>query len=305
MKRYLVLAIVALQLGCSHTPSSLYSASDFTINNAFTSGVEGPAVNQYGNLFAVNAMKQGTVGIVSVDGSVDVFAHLPAGSIGNGIRFDKLGNMYIADYAQHNVLMIAAKHFMPDRIGPVEVDIFAHNSDMNQPNDLAIMDNGILFASDPNWQAGTGQLWKISATGETFLLESNMGTTNGVEVSPDNKHLYVNESVQRTVWRYDIDEKGNIANKRPFFSFADHGLDGMRTDIEGNLYIARYGAGTIAVLSPKGELLREIPLNGRFPTNVAFGDPDGKTLFVTMQKKGAIEKVRVDISGRAPISLLK
>ena len=126
-----------------------------------------------------------------------------------------------------------------------------------------------------------------------------MGTTNGVEVSTDEKHLYVNESVQRKVWKYDIDTTtGDVKNKRLLIEFSDHGLDGMRCDADGNLYIARYAAGEIAVVSPHGTLLQRIQLKGQKPTNVAFGGADGKTVFVTLQDRGAIETFRSENPGR-------
>lgn len=80
--------------------------------------------------------------------------------------------------------------------------------------------------------------------------------------------------------------------------FPDFGMDGMRCDIKGNLYIARFGKGVVAVVSPEGKLLREIPLIGKRPTNVAFGGTDGKTLYVTMQDQGNIECFSVEIPGR-------
>jgi sugar lactone lactonase YvrE len=73
----------------------------------------------------------------------------------------------------------------------------------------------------------------------------------------------------------------------------------MRSDKAGNLYIARYGAGVIAVVSPQGELLRKVPLQGQHPTNVTFGGKDGKTLFVTMQQRGAIETFTTQVPGRS------
>jgi sugar lactone lactonase YvrE len=170
---------------------------------------------------------------------------------------------------------------------------------MNQPNDIAIMANGILFASDPNWANNTGQLWRIARSGEVVLLEKNMGTTNGIAISPDNKTLYVNESVQGNVWQYQLSEEGRISNKSQLIHFSEHGLDGMRTDKQGNLYVSRYGKGVIAIVSPQGKLLREVKLKGQFPTNVAFGGVDGKTVFVTMQKRGAIEKFTSEYQGRS------
>ena len=266
-------------------------ATDVTEPGTFTSGVEGPAVDQNGNLYAVNYGKQGTIGKISPDGFSELFVELPEGSIGNGIRFDSRGDMYIADFTGHNVLKVD--------MNTREVSVFAHQPAMNQPNDLAIDGKDRLYASDPNWSDSTGKLWRIDPDGSVFLLEKNMGTTNGVEVSADEEHLYVNESIQRKIWIYDLDDSGNIYNKRLFFQFEDYGLDGMRCDMEGNLYVARFGKGTIVILSPEGEVLKEIELQGKNVTNIAFGGPDGKSCFVTVADRGCIETFRVNVPGRA------
>ena len=81
---------------------------DFTEEGLFTPGIEGPAVDSKGNLYAVNFEKEGTIGIVDAEGNPSLFAELPDGSIGNGIRFDGRDNMYVADYVNHNVLLLPA-----------------------------------------------------------------------------------------------------------------------------------------------------------------------------------------------------
>lgn len=279
-----------LLLITTSTLAQTEQSTDWMPDNSFTKGVEGPAVDKNGNLYAVNFSQEGTIGKVTDNNKAEIYLTLPNGSVGNGIRFDQQGNMYIADYVNHNVLKV-------DPTSKV-VSVFSHNSKMNQPNDIAIMDNGILFASDPNWSDSSGNLWRINADGSNVLLEEKMGTTNGVEVSPDNKTLYVNESVQRNIWRYTLDEKGNLKDKALFYKFEKHGMDGMRTDKAGNLYVARYGAGVVAVLSPQGELIKTIKLKGKHPTNIAFGGNEGKQLFITMQQRGAIETYINDVSGR-------
>ncbi|MFC3092773.1 beta-N-acetylhexosaminidase [Alteromonas sediminis] len=261
-------------------PNDTYSQA-FTANNHFTTGIEGPAVDSNGLLYAVNYQHQGTIGQVTKAGQASLFLSLPEGSTGNGIKFGKDGTMYIADYTGHNILRVAP--------GTREVVVHAHNSSMNQPNDIAITQGDIIFASDPNWAAGTGQLWRIMPDGTTHLLETNMGTTNGIAVCTSDSVLYVNESVQRKVWAYDLSSQGHISNKRLFYQFSDHGLDGMRCDSRGNLYIARYGAGQVTILRPDGTLLKNISLGGPHPTNVAFGGKDGRQVFVTMQSKRAVE----------------
>jgi len=272
----------------------LQHATDWITDNIFTQGVEGPAVDNSGNLFAVNFKSEGTIGIVTGQNKAQLFKTLPKGSTGNGIRFDNKNNMYIADYSGHNILKVDGDTH--------KISVFAHNPKMNQPNDLAIMKSGTLFASDPNWSSNTGNLWRIDSNGTTHLLESEMGTTNGVEVSANQRYLYVNESMQRKVWVYDIQADNSLNNKRLLIEFSDFGLDGMRVDIKGNLYIARYGKGVIAKVSPQGKLLCEIKLKGKFPTNVAFGGKDGNQVFVTMQKRGAIETFMADFPGASQVN---
>ncbi|MEQ2354072.1 SMP-30/gluconolactonase/LRE family protein [Pseudoalteromonas piscicida] len=296
--RKVILSLFLLQSSGYVAANTVVDTQDWITDGVFTQGIEGPAVDDAGVLYAVNHQQQGTIGKVTAQGKTETLLTLKNGSIGNGIRFDKQGNMYIADYVNHNVLKVTKSALAQGGDLSQSVTVFAHDNRMDQPNDLAIMDNGILFASDPNWQASSGNLWRINTCGEVTLLEADMGTTNGIEVSPDNKTLYVNESVQRKVWRYELDEQGNISNKQLFISFTDFGLDGMRTDNQGNLYIARYGAGVVAVVSPQGKLIKETKLKGKYPTNVAFGGEEGKRLFITMQKRGAIEMVEVEFAGR-------
>lgn len=276
--------IAALVLSLSATPTFAKNSTDFVTENTFTKGVEGPTFYN-GYLYAVNFAKQGTIGKVDQLGKANLFIKLPNDSVGNGLQFDSQGNLYIADYVNHNILKVPANSH--------SVEVFAHNSDMNQPNDIAITKRGALFASDPNWANSTGKLWRINADGSTQLLEDNMGTTNGVAVNSDNSKLYVNESVQRVIWQYDLDSELNISNKQPLIKFDDHGMDGMRVDNRGNIYVARYGAGVVLKISPTGKILQTYILKGQHPTNVAFNDEQTK-LFVTMQKRGAIEVVDLE-----------
>ncbi|WP_369820300.1 SMP-30/gluconolactonase/LRE family protein [Tenacibaculum sp. SG-28] len=170
------------------------------------------------------------------------------------------------------------------------ISIFAKDSTANQPNDIAIAPNGIIYASDPNWKNNTGNLWRVTEEKGFELIESNMGTTNGICVSPDGKKLYVNESIQRKVWVYDLLSNGDVANKKEFTSFSDFGLDGMRCDANGNVFITRFGKGTVVVLSPKGDVLYEIELIGQKPSNITFSNTYD-TCYVTMADRGCIEIV--------------
>ena len=266
-------------------------ATPLTEPKEFTPGIEGPQCDRDGNIYAVNFAKQQTIGKVSPTGKGEVFLTLPGESTGNAIVFDSHGLMYIADYVGHNVLRVDMK--------TKKISVFAHHDKMNQPNDLAIAPNDSLYASDPAWDKNTGQLWHISTSGKVTQVASDMGTTNGIDVSPDGKTLYVNESVQRNVWAFDIQADGQLSNKRLLKKFEDHGFDGMRCDVDGNLYITRYGKGTVAIVSPKGEILKEIDVLGKQPSNICFGGPDGRTVYVTEVEHTRLVQFRVEKPGLA------
>ncbi len=268
----------------------LFQATDFTVPGEFTSGIEGPAVDHNGILYVVNYDRAGTIGMVSANGKAELFLDLPEGSTGNGIRFHSNGSMLVADYTGHNILSVD--------MDTKEISVYVHGTELNQPNDLAIASDNTLYLSDPDWDDSTGKLWMVDTEGQLMLLEDNMGTTNGVEVSPEDDLLYVNESIQRKVWAYEISAKGEISNKRLFYEFEDFGLDGMRCDKKGNLYITRNGKGTVAILSPGGTLLREIHLIGKKPSNISFGGKDGKTCYITLQDRGCVEMFKNDVPGR-------
>lgn len=269
----------------------LWVARPLTTEKSFTAGVEGPACDKAGNVFAVCYEKDHTIGKVTPDGRGELWLTLPEGSSGNGIVFDRMGMMYVADYTAHQVL----------KIDPMskKVSVLAHEPRMSQPNDLAIGPDEVIWASDPNWKENTGQLWRIDRQGQITRVAENQGSTNGIEVSPDGKHLYVNETGQRNVWAFDIQPDGTLANKKLIRQFPDHGFDGMRCDVDGNLYIARYGKGTVVVMSPGGEILHEVDVLGASPSNVCFGGPDGRTVYVTEVVHQRLVQFRTEKPGLA------
>jgi gluconolactonase len=286
----LVVLLSAALCGRGADRDRLYVATPLTADKEFTEGIEGPACDAKGNIYAVNFARQYTIGKVTPKGKGEVWVTLPGKSTGNGIVFDTKGNMYVADYVGHNVLRIT-----PER----KITVFAHEGRMSQPNDLAIAPNGTLYASDPNWGKGTGRVYRIDTSGKVTLAADKLGTANGIEVSPDGKTLYVNESVQRNVWAFTIGKDGSLSDKRLLKKFPDFGFDGMRCDVDGNLYIARHGKGTVAVLSPAGKVLHEIDVLGKFPSNQCFGGPDGRTVYVTEVEHRRLVQFRVEKPGLA------
>ncbi|SDO49461.1 SMP-30/gluconolactonase/LRE family protein [Afipia sp. GAS231] len=274
----------------------LFESRQVTPAGEYTFGIEGPAADIDGNLFVVNLGKPGTIGKLAVGSAQsEKFISLPEGSVGNAIRFDRDGTMFIADYKKHNIFAI--------RKGSLEPEVYFHSEQMNQPNDLTIASGGTIYASDPNWKAHAGQIWRISkgtdgqVQGKVMTASRAMGTTNGIDLSPDGKTLYVGESLTGQLWAYTI--SGNeLTSAQLLKTFEPDTIDGLRTDVDGKLLIARIQKGTISVMDPDSKLIQDVVLQGKEPTNLAFGGADGRTVFVTQRQGGYIEGFRTDKEGR-------
>jgi len=278
-------------VGCVSRPGASSPTQAVALTSVgFTAGIEGPACDAEGVLYCVSYGTAPVIGRVTMDGHAEAFVTLPQGSTGNGIRFARDGSMLVADYTGHNIL----------RVNPSTrvVSVMAHDDRMNQPNDLALAPDGTVYASDPNWANGTGQLWRLDREGRLRREAEGMGTTNGIEVSPDGRRLYVNESVQRNVWVFDIRTDGSLGTRRLFRKFDDHGFDGMRCDVDGNLYITRHGKGTVVVLDPDARVVREVDVLGKHPTNLTFGGKDRRTVLVTEAEHRRVVMFRADRPGR-------
>jgi gluconolactonase len=279
------------RVGAAKAAETLFVARPLTQPGEFTIGIEGPNCDAAGNIYAVNFGTEGTIGVVTPEGKGRVYVTLPHGSDGNGIVFDRRGTMFVADYTGHKVLVIDP--------ATRDIRVLAHEPRMSQPNDLAISPDGTLWASDPNWKAHTGRVWRIDTDGRVTLVADRQGTSNGIEVSPDGATLYVNESDQRNIWQFSIRPDKALGERRLIRTFPDHGFDGMRCDVDGNLYIARYGKGTVVKMTPQGEVLREVDVLGKRPSNVCFGGPDGRNVYVTEVEHTRLVTFRVDRPGLA------
>ena len=124
-----------------------------------------------------------------------------------------------------------------------------------------------------------------------------MTTTNGLDLSPDGKTLYVGESETRVIWAYRI-EGTALASPRLVKKFDGFDIDRIRSDVDGRLLVARMLKGTVVTLDGNGRQQREIALTAAEPSNLAFGGTDGRTVYVTQRKGGYIESFLADRPGR-------
>src|SRR5690242_21560538 len=101
---YLFASTACFSSGGAAAEDALFVSKRITPPGEYTGGIEGPAVDASGNLYVVNFQRSGTIGRLAAGAAQSqLFTSLPAGSIGNGIRFDRQGRMYVADFKKHNV----------------------------------------------------------------------------------------------------------------------------------------------------------------------------------------------------------
>jgi sugar lactone lactonase YvrE len=314
-------ALFAVGAGESAAAQALFQSQRITPPpSEYTKRIEGPASDAAGTLYVVNFKNDGTIGKLPLGAThSEPFIDLPKGSnspkddsIGSGIRFDRAGRMYVADFNNHNVFVF---DFVKKKLS-----VYFRSANFHQPNDLAIAADGTLYASDPDFRKDkqTGQIWRITpgpatpdgdptGSGAVMTIElpagrPKVGITNGIDVSPDGQTLYVSESNTRQVWAYRLDGS-RLTDARLVKTFTGppgSELDGLRVDVDGRIYVTRLGNGTVAVITPDGNLVREIPLRGKDPSNLTFGGADGRTVFVTQVDGRFIEAFRVDRPGREP-----
>lgn len=225
----------------------------------------------------------------------------------NGLTIDKEGRLIIDQHGNRRVIRIEKK-------GPVT--ILADKIDdkrFNSPNDVVLKSDGSVYFTDPPY--GLPNFFNDSRkeldysgvfmikNGKVQLISKDLGGPNGLAFSPDEKYFYVtNWDIRdihhtKTLWRYEVQADGTLKNGKPFFDFSftedDEALDGMKVDKEGNLYVS--APGGVWILSAEGKLLGKIVTPER-PANMAWGDEDGKTLYLTAHS--SLYKIRVNTGGK-------
>jgi gluconolactonase len=175
---------------------------------------------------------------------------------------------------------------------------------LNRPNDVVVKSDGAIYFTDPNgpW---TPEQWDLTHTG-VYRLSPDLGTLtllvndfvvpNGLAFTPDEKHLYVNDSRRGHIRVFELIANGALAKHtdRVFADLRgnDPGVpDGMKVDTAGNVYCG--GAGGIYILDPSGKKLGRIVHGYAATTNIAFGGDDWKTLYFTSRNQLASVKLKV------------
>jgi len=176
---------------------------------------------------------------------------------------------------------------------------------LNSPNDIVVRSDGSIYFTDPPYglpSNGTGWkelpfngVYRIAPDGEVQLLADDFDRPNGLAFSPDETVLYVNDTVRRHIRAFDVKPDGSITNGRLLIdmSLPEPGApDGMKIDRKGTIYCT--GPGGFWIIDPIGKCLAIIR-TPELPANMAFGESDWKSLFLTART--SIYRIRLNVPG--------
>ena len=276
--------------------------------------IEGPVWHPDGYLLFSDP-NANTIYRWSPEGSVSVFRtksgysgfdigeyHQPGS---NGLTLDPNGLLTINEHGNRRVTRL-------ERKGDITVLADRYQGKrLNSPNDLVYRSDGTLYFTDPPF--GLPKAFDDSRKelpfsgvymvkdGQVTLLTRELSGPNGIAFSPDEKYLYVDnwDLSRKVLMRYEVRSDGTIANGQVFHDFTSDpepvALDGIKVDQDGNVYVS--APGGVWILSPEGKALGRI-VPPEHDANLAFGDADGKTLYLTAST--GLYRIRTGIPGIRP-----
>jgi gluconolactonase len=237
---------------------------------------------------------------------VDIGRYVQPGS--NGLTFDSQGRLVICQHGNRRVLRVN-----PHGDTTVIADSFEGRR-LNSPNDVVCRSDGSVWftdppfgrpgmANDPDRELSFSGVFRVSQDGEVTLIDDSLDGPNGIAFSPDERTLYVGnwDAGAKVVVRYELSEAGRVLDRAVLFDMTDapgeDAIDGIKVDVEGNLYVC--GPGGIWIISPAGERLDLIELP-EAPHNLAFGGEDSRDLYVTALT--SVYRLRREVPGITPFT---
>ncbi len=279
---------------------------------------EGPVALADGSVLVVE-IARGTLSRVLPDGQVQVVAQLGGGPNGAAIGPD--GAVYVCNnggfdwHHQHDGSLTPigqAADYSGGRIERVNLSTGKCERVLDTVAGLALRGpNDLVFdAVDGLYFTDLGKTRRHEMDlGGVFYADVSAGTAqrvagpaltpNGVGLSPDGSTLYYAETAGARLWAFQVNAPGELAlqpwpspNGGRLLCASPGGqfqrFDSMAVDAAGNCYVATLIHGGITVVAPDGHRIQHVPLPDKMVTNLCFGGPDLRTLYVTLSAMGKL-----------------
>jgi gluconolactonase len=259
---------------------------------------EGPAFDRAGNLYVVE-LRAGRVSCIAPDGAKRVLAN-PGGSP-NGAAFGPDGALYVCNAGERSEATGRpdARSGRIERIAPDgKIEVIARSDDagpLASPNDLVFDAHGGAYFTDPAWEGvvgswSPGNVCYLGADRAVRRLHSGFSFPNGIGISPDGRTLVVAESIGGKLHAFEILGPGRLGAPRLYSSLGPGVIpDGLAFDAAGFVLVAGHSNGKVLVVPPGGgNPVQSLELEDPGVTNVCFGGPDLRTLYVTEADLGRV-----------------
>ncbi len=261
--------------------------------------LEGPSFDHEGNLWVVD-LPNGRVFRIGADGVFHMVAEYDGWP--NGLKFHKDGRIFIADY-KHGIMTMDP---VTGKVTPYLVR--AGLERFKAVNDLFFAANGDLYFTDQGLTGlhdPTGRLFRVRPDGQVTCLLDNVPSPNGLVMNLEESMIYLAVTRANAVWRVPLTRDGGVAKVGLFVQLSGGwgGPDGLALDAEGRLVIAHVGMGSVWIVDRLGEPVYRVRTCAKMhTTNVAYGGPDGRSLFITESESGSILRAELDVPGKKMFS---
>jgi gluconolactonase len=256
--------------------------------------LEGPCFDRQGNLYCTD-IPHGRIFRIDTAGAWTLVAQYDGEPNGMKVRAD--GSLLVTDYRRGLVA------FDPGSAKPREVLARRHSESFRGVNDLCIASNGDVYFTDQG-QTGlhdpTGRVYRLRASGQLDLLLWNVPSPNGIVLDPSEKVLFVAATRGNEVWRVPLQPDGGVSKVGRFVSlYGTSGPDGLAMTEGGDLCVAHASLGAVFVFAASGEPRWRIDsCAGKTTTNLAFGGPERRTVYITESSTGTILQASLPVAGR-------
>jgi gluconolactonase len=256
--------------------------------------LEGPTFDHSGNLWCVD-VAYGRIFRISPQGDFALIAEYDGEP--NGLALHKDGRMFVADHKLGILLLDTETGELKPHIDRPRLERF------KGVNDLTFSDQGDLYFTDQG-QSGlqdpTGRVYRLAKDGRLDCILSDIPSPNGLVMDQHGTALFVAVTRGNAIWRAPFMLDDTLSKVGLYVQLSGMGgPDGLALGADGSLAIAHIDLGTVWLMSPTGEPeFRIRSCKGSKTTNVAYGDPDMRSVFITEAESGTILRARVQRPGK-------